>query len=159
MTEDPRAEAKRALGELRDSAVCGHCRNDYETMIDALDADGEFETLMREYVKIHEGHIRESHPKAADLRERAGEIREARDEVAKRLSQGQPAPTPPAPPPTAAPVQPSGPVAPRVERPLGRMLGDPLGLRSVIAPWRRTLGDAIPRPLREIRRGRTGGRR
>jgi len=77
---DPRAVARSALEQLRDHAVCGMCRKDYETMIDALARDGEFEDLMRRIVERER-----EHPEASHLEERAGQIAAARDEAHERL--------------------------------------------------------------------------
>jgi hypothetical protein len=62
-------------------------------MIDMLAKDIEFETLMRQYVASGM-----SHPKAAEVPERAKQIGEARDEVARRMGIAPPEPPGPAPP-------------------------------------------------------------
>lgn len=79
--EDARRQAAEALARLRDNAVCGTCRADYTVMIDALQRDGEFEELMREYVAIGRRH-----QEAGALASRADGITGARDEAAKMLS-------------------------------------------------------------------------
>lgn len=133
---DPRAVARSALETLRDHSVCGHCRTDYETMIDALDKDGDFERLMREYVASEH-----THPKAAALPERAREIGAARDEVLRRLGRA-----PAAPAPAPEPGTRDGVVRYRI--------GDAQGL---VRSWREGISSARPRPLAFLRdRGRRG---
>jgi hypothetical protein len=122
MDGDPRADARRALERLREGSLCGSCRQDYDTMIDALDRGGEFEELMRRYVEVGERH-----PHASHLPERAAQITAARDEVARRLAAAP------------APGQPQ-------ERG-GVLRYRPGEVRGVVRSWRETLGGLLPRPL------------
>lgn len=121
--DDPRARAARALEELRAASVCGHCADDYTTMIDALARDGEFESAMREIV--------DRHPAASALDTRAAQIGVARDEAYRRAGW---------------PVVADGPA--RTERP-GRPTLDEA--RSTVRSWRETIGGVVPRPFTFLR--------
>jgi len=127
--EDPREVARRALQSLHDRSVCGHCRTDYETMMQALERDGEFEILMREYVAADHRH-----PMAAELPERARSITAARDEVLHRLGREPAEPVPPASPA-------------RAEQGGGLVRFRPGDARGVVRSWRDGLGTVIPRPF------------
>lgn len=78
--DDPRKQAITALTHLRESATCGTCRKDYDVMIDALERDGEFEGIMREYVAISRRH-----QDAGALLERTAGITGARNEAERLL--------------------------------------------------------------------------
>lgn len=145
-TEEQRRIARDALVVLREGSACGHCRQDYDTMVQALDKDGEFEALMREYVEIERRH-----PEAPHLRERADQIGAARDEVARRLGRLPPhadhvAPHAPAPRANVPALPANTPGVP--ERGLGFR---PRAARDAVRYWREEITSAFPRPFDLLR--------
>ena len=75
--------AREEMAAYRQASPCGLCREDADAVIDMLDKDIDFETLMREYIARH--------PRAAEVPARSAEVGRARDEVSRRLGGGGPA--------------------------------------------------------------------